>query len=146
MNELEQREAVVAEALTWLGTPYHHHARVKGGGADCGLSLAAIYEAAGVMPAVDPGDYTNDWHLHNDGEKYLELVEKNARRIEGPPLPGDIVLFKYGRCISHGAVVIVWPTILHAYAIVGEVVLDDAEKNQELAERLVGFWSPWGRG
>lgn len=31
----EQRAAVAQEALAWLGTPYHHHARIKGVGVDC---------------------------------------------------------------------------------------------------------------
>ena len=29
------RAAVVAEAIAWLGTPYHHRARIKGVGVDC---------------------------------------------------------------------------------------------------------------
>ena len=33
--ELAQRLAVVAEAESWLGTPYHHEARIKGHGVDC---------------------------------------------------------------------------------------------------------------
>jgi len=143
-TESTQRAAVVTEALSWLGTPYHHHARVKGAGADCGLSLAAIYEAAGVLPKVDPGEYPPDWMCHRDEERYLGVVEQYAHRIEGPPQPGDIALFRFGRTISHGAVVIEWPTILHAYAVAGEVVLDDGVANQDLAPRLVGFWSPWG--
>ena len=56
MTEHEQRQAVVAEALTWLGTPYHHRARVKGAGVDCGQLLAAVFEGAGVLRHVDPGD------------------------------------------------------------------------------------------
>jgi cell wall-associated NlpC family hydrolase len=29
------REAVIAEARTWLGTPWHHQASLKGVGCDC---------------------------------------------------------------------------------------------------------------
>lgn len=34
----------VAEALTWLGTPYHQQGRVKGVGVDCGTLLCEVYE------------------------------------------------------------------------------------------------------
>jgi hypothetical protein len=46
------RAAVVKEALTWLGTPYHHHARVKGVGVDCARLLCAVYEASACVPHI----------------------------------------------------------------------------------------------
>jgi cell wall-associated NlpC family hydrolase len=146
MNELQQRAAVVAEALTWSGTPYHHRARIKGAGVDCGLILAAVYAAAGVLPEVDPGEYVPDWFLHRDEPVYLGIVEQYAAKIDGPGQPGDIAMFKFGRCAAHGAIVIQWPTILHAYQPAGEVVLDDAIANRDLAARFVGIWSPWAKG
>ena len=44
------QERVRSEALTWLGTPYHHQGRVKGVGVDCGQILISIYEKAGILP------------------------------------------------------------------------------------------------
>ena len=32
---MNKNQLAVAEALTWLGTPYHHQGRVKGVGVDC---------------------------------------------------------------------------------------------------------------
>ena len=29
------RARIVAEAMTWLGTPYHHRGKLKGIGVDC---------------------------------------------------------------------------------------------------------------
>ena len=144
MSEAEERAEVVREALSWLGTPYHHQARVKGSGVDCGQFLAAVFEAAGIIPHVQPDDYPCDWHLHRGEERYLGHVEQFAQRVEGrPPQPGDIVLHRIGRCISHGAIVVEWPQIVHAYVGQG-VILDDAERNQALAARQVGIWSMWG--
>ena len=143
-SEAEARTAVVQEGLSWLKTPYHHRAREKGAGVDCGMILLAIYEAAGVLPHIAPEAYPQDWHLYRSEERYLGYAQEHLHQIEGPPLPGDIALFRFGRCVSHGALVIQWPMILHAYRPAGEVVLDDAEANQDLCERLVGFWSPWG--
>ena len=48
-----QRAVVTAEAATWLRTPYHLMGRVKGGGTDCLMLLAGLYEAAGVIPHIE---------------------------------------------------------------------------------------------
>lgn len=140
MYENAKRAEIVSEALSWLGTPHVNMARVKGAGVDCGQILAAVYEAVGLIPSYDPGQYPSDWHLHRDDSRYLEAVELYAKKINSNPKPGDIVLYKYGRCIAHGAIVIQWPTILHAYVNKG-VILDDAEANRELVSRQMGFWS-----
>jgi cell wall-associated NlpC family hydrolase len=58
-------------------------------------------------------------------------------------LPGDIVLYRFGRCISHGAIVLAWPQIIHAYIRLG-VVMDEGERNTVLRKAQAGFWSPWG--
>ena len=142
MEEQQQRLAVVQEALCWLGTPYHHAARVMGAGVDCGMFLAEVYEGAGVMPHVVPEDYPPDWHQHQDGERYLQLVQQHAAPVD-EPLPGDIVLYRFDRCISHGAIVTAWPQIVHSYIRQG-VVLDEGERNTVLRGAQVGFWSPWG--
>jgi hypothetical protein len=72
----------------------------------------------------------------------LALVEQHARPVATPE-PGDIALFRYGRCISHGAIVLAWPRVIHAVVRQG-VVIEDALANVDLVQRLAGFWSPWG--
>jgi cell wall-associated NlpC family hydrolase len=136
------RERVVAVAMSWLGTPHHHHARVKGAGVDCGQFVAAVFEEAGVVAAFETDEYPHDWHLHRSEERYLGYVNRYAKRIYDNPQPGDIVLYRYGRCISHGAIVVKWPQIIHSFLGLG-VVLDDAEANHALAQRFVGWWSVW---
>lgn len=148
MPEAEARAAVVQEALAWIGTPYHHRARVKCAGVDCGMILLEVFHRAGIIPHVDPGDYPHDWMLHRDGERFLGWVEQFARRLPDgqDPRPGDLVLYRFGRCISHGAIVVEWPRIVHAYAVPGEVVMEDATANLQLDARRVGFWSVWAGG
>jgi len=120
-------DALIEEARSWKGTPYHHMARVKGAGVDCGQLLVACFAAAGYMEDFDPGYYTSDWHLHRDVDLYLQLVEKYMDRAEGDndlPLadrkdfranPGDVLMFRVGRVYSHGAIVTDWPNIVHSY-------------------------------
>ena len=103
---MSQRSVVIAEAETWLRTPYHHMGRVKGGGTDCLMLLAEVYEAAGVIPHIDVPFYPPDWNLHRDAERYLEGLMPYAREIDGPPRGGDVAVFKFGRCFAHGVIVV----------------------------------------
>ena len=136
-----QRLAVVAEAREWLGTPYHHMGRVKGAGTDCLMMLAEVYEAAGVVPHIEVPFYPPDWHLHHNAERYLDGIMRYAREIPGPPLPGDVALFKFGRCFAHGAIVIDWPLLIHAWHNAG--VLYASATQPQLAERPMRFFDPF---
>src|SRR5260370_9302840 len=51
------RAAVVQEAESWIGTPFHHAARVKGAGVDCLMLLAEVYQHPGVVAPIDPPFY-----------------------------------------------------------------------------------------
>ncbi len=128
-GEAERRLTIVSEAKTWLGTPYHHEARVKGVGVDCAQLLLAVYSAPGVglIPEIAVAHYPRDWHMHRSAERYMAIVREHAREIEGPPQPGDVVLWRFGRCFSHGAIVIAWPIVIHAY-LDAECRLEDAER------------------
>ena len=137
------REAVVREAISWQGTPHMHAARVKGAGVDCGTFLLEVFERVGLIEHVEPEALPFEFHLHRSEEVYLSHVERWAHRIEGTPEPGDLALFRIGRCISHGAIVISWPTIIHAVVNKG-VIFGDVVAEAELAHRLVGFWSVFG--
>jgi NlpC/P60 family putative phage cell wall peptidase len=142
MTEFDRlRAAIVAEAESWIGTPFHHAARVKGAGVDCLMLLAEVYERAGITPRLEPPFYVPDWHLHRDAERYLEGLASHAREIAGPPLPGDIALFRFGRTFSHGAIVTRWPRLVHAYWNIG-VVYGDATL-YPLDCRPVRFFSPF---
>lgn len=138
----EQQTEVVAEAMTWLRTPYHHKARIKGGGVDCAQILIAVYAEVGLIEDFDPGDYPPDWMMHRDEERYLGFVERYASPVESP-MPGDIVLYKVGRCFSHGGIVVEWPTIIHAWLREGAVVLADGTQGK-LADRERVFFRVGG--
>ena len=55
------REQALAEARTWLGTPYQHQASLKGAGCDClGLVRGVWRTLYGDEPEATP-PYTPDW-------------------------------------------------------------------------------------
>jgi cell wall-associated NlpC family hydrolase len=130
-------ESVVAEALTWLNTPYHHHGRLKGVGTDCAMLLCEVYRVCGLIPFIDPRPYPPDWHLHRGEERYLHWVEDYADPVESPA-PGDVALYKFGRAVSHGGIVVDWPLIVHADIREGVVLADGTQGR--LDGKLSGFW------
>lgn len=138
-----RRAAVVAEAESWLKTPFHHGARVKGAGVDCGQFLIAVYAARGFMPAIGTPYYPPDFAQHNAREWYAEIVATYAREFAGPPEPGDVVLFRWGKTFSHGGIVVAWPRLIHAYKPGGGVCWGDAEKMAALHTRPHRFFTPF---
>jgi cell wall-associated NlpC family hydrolase len=141
-KEETERQTVIAEAKTWLGTPYHHMGRVKNAGTDCAMILAEVFEAVGLIPHLEIEHYPLDWMNHRDEERYLGWVKKYAHEVT-EPRPGDIALFRFGRCISHGAIVVEWPMVIHSYIQEGGVCISDASKGA-LEKRLHSFYSFWG--
>ncbi len=121
------RDRIVAEARSWIGTPYHHHGTVKGAGVDCAMLPQAVYTALGLMAPADFGEYPTQWHLHHDEERYLAIVTRYAAEIaEDQAEPGDFVLFRVGRTFAHGGVVVdpARRTMIHASMEARAVILE----------------------
>ena len=124
------RMLVVEAARSWRGTPYHHMARVKGHGVDCGQLVIAALVEAGALKNFDVGFYTMDWHLHRGEEVYLSHVNEHLRRVDEVELSidariaddatyelpaGEVIVFRLGRTFSHGGIVTQWPHFIHSY-------------------------------
>jgi NlpC/P60 family putative phage cell wall peptidase len=133
-----QRNAVIAEARTWIGTPFHHAAQIKGVGVDCAMFPLAVYSAIGAIKPFKVSPYSAQWHLHQDAERYLQIARSVATEIENPQ-PGDFALFKFGRCYSHGAIITGYPELIHAY--IGQGVAPARADQQPLAGRPVKFFT-----
>ena len=146
-QETRERAAVVDAARSWIGTPYHHAARVKGIGVDCAMLLAAVYEDAGLISPVVFERYPPGWMLHRDTERLLEAVKARAWPEEEPGAPGDLLVYRYGRAFAHGAIVVEWPVIIHAVQRSG-VILDkvDGAQLRGRQRRLFTLWSPQSPG
>lgn len=134
------RTAIVAEAMTWLHTPYHHRARVKGAGVDCAMILLAVFAGVGLIEAFEPDDYPRDWMLHREEDRFRAIVRQHADQIDlAEVLPGDVALYLVGKCFAHGAVIVDWPLILHADSRFGAVTMAEGDQGW-LAGRAVEFY------
>jgi NlpC/P60 family putative phage cell wall peptidase len=132
-----KRSAIVSEARTWLGTPYHHAADIVGVGVDCAMILVRVFCDLGLIEPFDPRPYTKDWMLHREDERYLGFLIDRSCQVERPAA-GDVILFRVGRCFSHGGIVSgAEPLkIIHAFAPARCVVEEEIARNPELAGRL----------
>lgn len=141
-----KRIEIVAEALTWENTKYHHKARVKGVGVDCAQYPAAVFEAVGMIPYIAP-EYSRDWMLHRDEEQFLGWIKQYAYEVERDQVgPGDLAIWKFGRCYSHSAIVIDLPEVIHAVILGGGVLRANIDRDEELRSRPVKFFSVfWDR-
>lgn len=124
---LATREDVVTEARTWLGTPYHHQALIKGVGVDCAMLLVGVYAGVGMIEGVEPRPYPRDWHLHRSEEKYLGWLQSLSQQVPEPGV-GDVLVWHFGRTFSHGGIYIGNGEIIHSYLGLGCILghVDDA--------------------
>lgn len=138
------RRRVVDEALSWVGTPYHHAASVKGAGVDCAHLLIEVYHTAGVAERTDPGFYRSGLSLLKRGERlYMRIVSGLATQQPpgATPLPGDVALFQFIH-VTHGAIVLKWPYVIHAYVPALRVVISNIAQDDYLGRRFHSLWVP----
>jgi len=140
-NELKMREAIVTEALTWLRTPWHHRACVKGAGTDCVFFLVGVFNAVGIT-SISGDDiiyYPQDIMMHRNEETVLDIISRYGNEVYKPKM-GDVAVWRFGRIFSHAAIVIDWPQIIHAHQMSGMIVLGDGDEGQFVG-REVRFFS-----
>lgn len=134
------RAEVVAEAMTWLGTPYHDMACVKGVGVDCAMLVFGVAKAVGLAPNVEHSDlpaYSPAAHVYNKGFLLDEIVKFGCVEV---PLnkaePGDILLFEYYNTIAHAGIKVSDHEVIHAVKRPGLVCKVDISGNVEQTLRL----------
>jgi cell wall-associated NlpC family hydrolase len=145
MSAEAERAAVVAEARSWIRTPWVHQADVKGAGVDCAMLLARVYINVGLVPLFDPRPYPADWYLHRSEERFLGVLLARSHQVKKPEA-GDVVMFRVGRCFSHGAIVTRADplTIVHSFQPVGSVIEEEVARNKLLKIEIALYASYWG--
>ena len=139
MRSAATRADIVREALSWVGTPFHHCADVKGAGVDCAMLLVRVYVDLGIVPPFDPRPYAPQWFLHHERPIYLEFLARYARQIPiEATLPGDALAMNFGLHAAHGAIVVGSLAIVHAYQPLRLCMRDD---RRGLAHRIHSAWS-----
>lgn len=117
-------QRVIDSARTWLGTPYHHQASVKGAGCDClGLLRGVWRDVVGPEVELVP-PYTPDWG--DVGARELLYDAASRLMIEIPVAdvgPGAAILFRMrrGSQAKHCGIVTGPNAFIHSYSRSGVV-------------------------
>lgn len=113
------RDQIVAEARTWIDTPFKHQARVKGLGVDCAGIVIETGRALGLLDYPEQG-YSRQPSPDKMGallDEYLDRIDKNE------VMPGDIYWMRFIEPM-HLAISTVLNDgrtgIVHAYSRVGK--------------------------
>ncbi|MBI2718146.1 MAG: C40 family peptidase [Rhizobiales bacterium] len=127
------RAAVVAEARSWIGTPYLHQASLKGAGCDClGLVRGVWRGIFGEEPEL-PAPYSPDWAEAHGRETLAEAAGRHMVPVALNAIePGDVLLFamKDHAPAKHCAIMSAPGQMIHAIEAhpVAEVTLWSSER------------------
>jgi NlpC/P60 family putative phage cell wall peptidase len=119
---------IIAEARSWIGTPYRHQASLKGVGCDClGLLRGVWRPLVGAEPEMAP-PYAPDWAEASGAETLATAARRHLVEIAIADIsPGDVVLFRWrtGLPAKHAAILTAPDRFVHAHdgASVAEIAL-----------------------
>lgn len=117
------RKEIIAEAATWIGTPYKWGGESKEG-ADCSGFVQSTYKAFGInLPRTAAGMYDN-----------IEHIDPNDVKV------GDLMFFKGRSRVSHVGIYIGDNQMIHASSKHG-VIIQNLDKYNYFKEKrhFAGF-------
>jgi NlpC/P60 family putative phage cell wall peptidase len=91
------RDQIIEAARSWIGTPWHHQARLKGVGVDCVGLIVGVCQEMGISVQD-----TTDYRRFPDGVTLAKELERQLVKT-AEPLPGDVLLFRVTRLPQHVA-------------------------------------------
>jgi NlpC/P60 family putative phage cell wall peptidase len=89
-------DRVVAEARSWIGTPYFHGASLKGVGCDCLGLVRGVWRAVLGPEPEQAGPYSPDWAEAGGEERLLAAARRHMLETDLADVrPGDVLLFRW---------------------------------------------------
>lgn len=125
MSKPLRRADIVAAARSWLGTPYHHQASVKGVGCDCLGLVRGVWRDLYGREAEAPPPYSRDWAEARAEETLLAAAKRHLEPLAsaGAAKPGDVLVFRIrDRAIAkHAGILVAQDRMVHGQEGVGVV-------------------------
>jgi NlpC/P60 family putative phage cell wall peptidase len=117
---IEQQKELVRIARSWIGTPYHHQASIRGIGTDCLGLIRGIYRDFYGYDAETPPAYSTAWGETDGKELMLEAAQRHLLYVGKSStqlLPGDVLVFRIRRqgVAKHCAMYIGEDRIVHSF-------------------------------
>lgn len=144
---MQRRADILTEARRWIGTPFHHQARLIGHGVDCGQLVVGVGVALGLMPL--PGDEWRRYGRKPNPRQMRQQLETFLVELPKDSVPqiGDIMWIGWRPGLPmhlgfltdlHGR------GILHAFSNAGRVV--ETALNENAMSTVDSWWSYRGVG
>jgi NlpC/P60 family putative phage cell wall peptidase len=111
-------DKIVAEALSWEGTPYRHQGSRKQVGCDCLGLVRGIWREVYGFNAEAPQAYAPDWAEAGGEEKLIEAARRHCIERVGTDMePGDLILFRWRTHLpaKHAGILVTRDRFVHAY-------------------------------
>jgi NlpC/P60 family putative phage cell wall peptidase len=110
-------DRIVAIARTWVGTPYHHQASVRGVGADCLGLVRGVWRELYGSDAEAPPPYSRDWAEAGGLETMLAAAARHLQAIlPSEARASDVLIFRLrpGTVAKHAVILTSDTTMIHA--------------------------------
>lgn len=134
------RADIVAEARTWLGTPWAPAGAEKGVGANCLGFLAGVARNVGLAHLVAAFAPYRGYALPPEPRALLLGLRRHLARVScAETRPADLLLFDLGAGLRHVALVSAPGTVIHAHQTKGRVVEQRLLWTPHSAYRIAGL-------
>tara|TARA_R110002020_G_scaffold10801_26_gene41120 strand:+ start:1660 stop:2103 length:444 start_codon:yes stop_codon:yes gene_type:complete len=141
------RALLIAEARSWIGTPYRHQASRKGVACDCLGLIRGLYRFAyGSEPEPMP-PYSPDWAEAGRQETLLNAARRHLVELPiAAARPADVLLFRWRPNLpaKHCALLVTPRRIVHAYDAAGKVAEGNLQAQWD--QRIVAVFAFPGIG
>ena len=142
----EQLMELHREVESWLGTPFHPHARIKGVGASCQSFAAELYTRCGFPVPALPLISLRHFRVHRESAiaRFIdgELADRFAPAKLPPdriPAAGDFLHFEFSDCEHCGVSLGDWQ-FAHAHIRRGVVI--SSLQDPTYGDALKRVWIP----
>ncbi len=108
------RDQIIAEARSWIGTPFHWEASVKGVGCDCKGLVAGVARNLGRPEAASRFASATAYNRKID----TKLLKQGLTELFDPapiPMPGDVLLLRVAGIPMHLAIMVSDCRMVHTY-------------------------------
>ena len=120
---MPDRRAVIAEARSWIGTPWVASGAAKGIGANCLGFLAGVAGNVGLNALADAFVPYGGFAVPPQPTALLRGLCRHLQRTSWRQArPADLLLFDLGDGLRHVAMLTTQESIIHAYQSKGGVV------------------------
>lgn len=113
-----QSSKIVQIARSWIGTPYHHQASLKGVGCDCfGLVRGVWRELYDSSEPEDVPAYSRDWAEATGEETMMEAARRHMIEVKlHEARAGDVMIFRFRDfyVAKHSVILTVDNKMIHA--------------------------------